>query len=145
MNYHWVITGFRSCDRDHNFSIVTGSNILFKQKGLCCQTVTVLYGHTACWTYFIALYTCLSGTVNLLSGGVCGFGTGVGIASPALFLWGDSNSWRSRSRSRPGLNASNNASTRSSVGPQRWYPALFCSQTTRVPCADLTFNSLLRW
>jgi len=56
---------------------------------------------------------------------------------------------RSRSRSRCGRKASRRASTRISLGPQRAYPALFCSHTTWVPCMHLISTSdlqrILNW
>uniref|UniRef100_A0A182UUD5 Uncharacterized protein n=1 Tax=Anopheles merus TaxID=30066 RepID=A0A182UUD5_ANOME len=50
----------------------------------------------------------------------------------------------SRSRSRPGRNASSRASTRASVGAHRAYPAAFCNQTTIVPTMLLKFTSDLQ-
>uniref|UniRef100_A0A182U3B4 Uncharacterized protein n=1 Tax=Anopheles melas TaxID=34690 RepID=A0A182U3B4_9DIPT len=48
----------------------------------------------------------------------------------------------SRSRSRPGRNASSRASTRASVGAHRAYPAAFCNQTTIVPTMLLKLASI---
>lgn len=75
-----------------------------------------------------------TGGVVVSEGGVCGFGSALGDSSSSL----------SRSRSLPGRKASRSFSTLSSVGVHLEKPALFCSQTTSVPCADFTFNSALQ-
>lgn len=62
----------------------------------------------------------------------------VAAASAAAFLS------RSRSRSLWGRNASRKDSTRFSLGPQRECPALFCNQTTCVPCMHFTLTSVLK-
>lgn len=81
------------------------------------------------------------GVVGII--GVEGTAIGVEGINWCVCLGGESNSWRSRSRSLPGRQASSNDSTRSSVGPHLATPAVFCSQTTNVPCVARIFTSPL--
>ena len=70
---------------------------------------------------------------------VCSEDWGVGLDEDKLELElcvGDRSWALSRSRSRPGLKDSRSCSTRSSVGPQRWYPASFWSQTIIVALTE---------
>lgn len=88
---------------------------------------------------------CVDNVCNDTVGVVGVVKTGIGVEGICwcVCLGGDKSSCLSRSLSLPGRHASNNASTLSSVGPQRAVPAAFCNHTTNVPCAALILTSPL--